>query len=158
MSSYSIKDILCSTDRYKIYTLMCSSDGLSNSISYIQSEKINVLNIGKELSSFIDSLDDYRYLNIEVYDHIRMLMEKHKSQINGSVNSVLAVYNLGILLEPMLELNAVQLLKEFSKSVSLIIIWENQSDFPNKLNWLTQNQNFFFDFSDAPLKNLQHAI
>ena len=158
MSTYSIKEVFCSTDRYKIYALMCSSDELYDSISYIQSEKINVLNIGKELSRFIDSIDDYRYLNIEVYDHIRMLLEKHKSQINGSVNSVLAVYNLGILLEPTLELNAVQLLKEFSKSASLIIIWENQSDFPDKLNWLTQNHNIFFDFSDAPLKKLQYAI
>jgi len=158
MSTYSIKDIFNSTDRYKIYTLMCSSHELLRSISYIQSEKINVLNIGKELSSFIDSIVDFRYLNIEVYDHIRKLLEKNKSSINGSVNSVIAIYNLGILLEPSLELNAVQLLKEFSKSASLIIIWENQSDFPDKLNWLTQNQNIFFDFSDAPLKKLQYAI
>lgn len=158
MNLYFINDIFYSTDRYKIYTLMCSSDELCNSISYIQSKNINVLNIGKELSIFINSVVDYKYLNIEVYDYLRKLLEQNKSTVEGSVNSVLAIYNIGILLEPSLELNAIQLLKEFSKSVSLIIIWENQSDFPDKLNWFTQNQNFFFDFSDVPLKKLQHAI
>lgn len=158
MTTYSINDIFHSTDRYKIFTLMCSTDQLINCISYIQSEKINVINIGKELSLFIESIEDYKYLNIDVYDHVLKLLEKHKSQAKGAGNSVIAIYNFGILLEPSLELNAVQLLKEFAKSASLIIIWENQSDFADKLNWLTQNQNFFFDFSDAPLKKLQHAI
>jgi hypothetical protein len=61
-------------------------------------------------------------------------------------------------MEPALELNAVQLFKEFSKSTSLIIIWDNQSENPDRLDWQTQKQNFFLDFSDIQLKKLQYAI
>jgi len=76
----------------------------------------------------------------------------------GAGNDVVAICNLGILMEPALELNAVQLFKEFSKSAALIIIWDNQSEIPDRLDWLTQKQNFFLDFSDIQLKKLQYAI
>ena len=85
-------------------------------------------------------------------------MDKHKVKINNNGNEVVAIQNLGILLEPALELNASQLLKEFSKTAALIIIWENQSDIPNRLHWSTQQNNIFLDFADTPLKKLQYAI
>ena len=158
MSSYSIKDISNSTDRHKLYTLMCNPDELPASISFIQSQNITAINIGKELAKYINELEDERYLNIDVYDFTRKLLEKNKLKVAGSTNDIVAIYNLGILLEPALEMNAVQLLKEFSKSSSLIIIWENQSEQPDRLNWQTQKQNYFFDFSDTQLKKMQYAI
>ena len=158
MSFYSIKDIASSTDRHKIYVLMCSPVELSDRIASIQSASIKVLNIGKELATFIDALADHKYLNIDAYDFIKKLLEKSKTKINDSGNDVIAIYNLGILLEPSLEMNATQLLKEFSKSTALIILWENQSDIPDRLNWLTQKQKFFLDFSDTQLKKLHYAI
>ena len=158
MSTYSIKDIIQSTDRHKLYTLMCRPDELSESIAFIQAQKINLLNIGKELALFIDGLEDYSYLNIDVYDFIKKILEKHKCQINSTGNDILAIYNLGILFEPALELNAVQLLKEFSKSASLIIIWENQSDIPDRLHWPTQQSTVLLDFTETQIKKLQYAI
>jgi len=154
----SIKEVATISDRYKICVLLCSPDNLLGSITFVQSENINVLNIGKELASYIDALEDYRYLNIDVYDYTKSLLDKHKSKIYDSGNEIIAIYNLGILLEPELELNTVQLLKEFSKSTALIIIWENQSEISDRLNWPTQKQNFFLDFSDTILKKLQYAI
>ncbi len=158
MSTYSIKDITQSTIRHKLYTLMYILNELPECVAYIKSQNINVINIGKELATYIDTLDDYRYLSIDVYDFTKKLLDKHKSKINGTGNDVVAIYNLGILMEPALELNAVQLFKEFSKSTSLIIIWDNQSENPERLDWPTQKQNFFLDFSDIQLKNLQYAI
>ena len=158
MSNYKISEVLSSADRHKLYSLMCNSDELSDSIAFIVSHNINVINIGKDLANYIDSLEDYKYLNIDAYDFIKRLLENNKAKIQGSGNDVIAIYNLGILLEPALEINAVQLLKEFSKSAALVIIWENQSELPDRLNWPTQKQNFFFDFSDITLKKLQYAI
>lgn len=158
MSTYSIQDIIQSTDRYKLYTLMCSQDGLEDSISWLHTKKIHTINVGKELAAFIGGLDDFSYLNIDVFDYIKKLLYKHKAKINNTGNEVVAIYNLGILLEPALELNATQLLKEFSKTAALIIIWENQSDIPDRLHWSTQQNNIFLDFTETPLKKLQYAI
>lgn len=158
MSTYSIQDIILSTDRHKLYIHIGSQDGLQDCISWLHAKKIPTINLGEELAAFIDGLEDFSYLNIDVLDYAIKLLDKHKSKISNTGNYVLAVYNLGILLEPALELNAVQLLKEFSKTAALIIIWENQSDIPDRLHWATQQHNIFLDFTETPLKKLQYAI
>jgi hypothetical protein len=158
MSTYSIEDISSTSDRFKLYTLVYNANELQDKIEYLKSQNINVINIGKELATYIDGLDDFSYLNIDVYDYTKKLLDKNKSKINSMGNDVIAIYNLGILMEPALELNAVQLFKEFSKSTSLIILWDNQSDIPDRLEWTTQKHNFFLDFSESQLKKLQYAI
>ena len=137
---------------------MCSQDELEDCISWLHLQKIYAINIGRELATFIEGLDDFSYLNIDVFDYTKKLLDKHKAKINNSGNDVVAIYNLGILLEPALELNVAQLLKEFSKTAALIIIWENQSDMPDRLYWSTQQTNLFIDFTETPLKKLQYAI
>jgi hypothetical protein len=158
MSTYSIEDISSTSDRFKLYTLVYNANELPDKIAYLKSHKINVINIGKELATFIEGLDDFSYINIDVFDYTKKLLDKHKAKINNTGNDVVAVYNLGILLEPALELNAAQLLKEFSKTAALIVIWENQSDTPDRLHWSTQQNNLFIDFTETPLKKLQYAI
>jgi hypothetical protein len=137
MSTYLMKDVSITPERYKLYTLMCNSNDLRDKIA--KSQNINVINIGKEIATYIDGLDDFSYLNIDVYDYTKKLLDKQKSKINSTGNDVIAIYNLGILMEPALELNAVQLFKEFSKSTSLIILWDNQSDIPDRLEWPHKN-------------------
>jgi hypothetical protein len=61
-------------------------------------------------------------------------------------------------MEPILELNVTKLFKDFSKSASLIIIWENQIEISDKLHWPTQHENIFLDFTETPLKKLNYAI
>ncbi len=158
MSTYSIEDITSTSDRFKLYTLVYSPKELPDKIAYLKSKNFNVVNIGKELATYIDGLDDFSYLNIDVYDYTKKLLEKHKSKINASGNDVIAIFNIGILLETALELNTSQLFKDFSKSTSLIILWDNQSDIPDRLEWPTQKNNFFLDFSESQLKKLQYAI
>lgn len=158
MNTYSIQDISYSTERYKLYTVFCNQDGLVDCIAWLHDNKIHSINIGKELASFIESLEDFSYLNIDVLDYIKKLLDKYKYKNSNSGNEVVAIYNVGILLEPTLELNVTQLLKDFSKTSALIIIWENQSDLLSKLYWPTQEKDVFLDFLETPLKKLQYEI
>lgn len=158
MSNYPINDISISSDRHKLYVLLTNPEEVNTSISFIHSQKIPCINIGKELALYIDSLEDFSYLNLDVYEHTKKLLENNKAKINNSGNDVIAIYNFGILLEPSLELNASKLLKEFAKLASLIIIWENKIEDDDVLKWPTQNDNYLLDFSDTPLKKLQYAI
>jgi hypothetical protein len=138
--------------------LLCNPSELKDKIELVKAQNIPVINLGKELAEYIDRLDDYSYLNIDVYDYCKKLLNDFKAKINGVGNDVVAIYNIGLLMEPILELNPVTLFKEFSKSTALIIIWENQYDIPDRLNWTTQKNNYALDFSDSPLKKLQDAI
>lgn len=158
MTSVTLQDIAASVDRFKIYTLLCTPGELEANIAFLRSKNLSVINIGKELALFLDQLEDYAYLSIEVQDFLNKLLDNNKRKINSSGNDIVAIYNLGILFEPRLELYANQLLKDFSKTIALIILWENQSELSDRLNWQTQKNNVFLDFSDTQLKMLQHAI
>jgi len=158
MDGYIIKDVSESTDRFKLYVLQCGETQLEKSIDCLRAQAISVVNLGKEMAIYLNTVQDHSYLSIDAYDYSKEILDKHKSKIAGKGNDIIAIYNLGILLEPALELRAVQLLQEFSKSAALIIIWENQTMVPDKLYWPSQTSGFFLDFSESKLKRLQNAI
>lgn len=158
MNNSSFNDVILSSDRYKLFILLCQNSNLDNCLQFIKSKNISPINIGFELAKYTYSLNDYRFINIDIYDFTSKLLENNKVRLQKNSNEVVAIYNLGILSESTLELNAIQLLKEFSKSSSLIIIWENQFELPGKLCWSTQKQKINFDFSDIPLKKLEYEI
>jgi hypothetical protein len=158
MNKIDIETIVKSTDRNKLFIMDCSNNSLLNYIDLLNSYDIKVINFGKVLAEFINSLEDLNYLNLEVFDFMKKTLEMNKNKINNLGNDIVAIYNLGILFEPLLELNVTQLLKDFSKTAALIIIWDNQSEIPGRFYWSTQQSNVFLDFSEIPLKKLQYAI
>ena len=158
MSTYSIKDISTSVDRHKIYVLSCKPEEGASCVSLLKNKGIPTINIGRELGTFLDELNDYRYLPIDTYDFTKKILDNKKAKINSIGNEIVAIYNLGILLEPSLELNPAHLIKEFSKSAAIIIIHENEIDQPDILNWTTQKNKYSLNFSDTPLKKIQYEI
>jgi hypothetical protein len=158
MSTYSIEDAVSCADRYKLFLLSSGKDDMTGCISWLNSKGIKSLNLGKAAATFTDSIDDYRYLTIEVLEHIEKLLDTHKSKCIYAGNDVLAIYNICFLLEPRIELNAVRLLKEFSKTNSIIIIWDYHFDNSNRLDWFTQKNNYYLEFKDTQLKKIQYEI
>ena len=158
MKTYTIQDLSTSSDRFKLFVLLCSPNSIFEYVDSLESRNINVVNIGEEVALFIENLDNYDYLQIETQEFLSNLLDNEKSAIQDAGNNVVAIYNLGILLEPYFEINAVQFFKDFSKSTCLVIIWEDGLEMPNKLYWPTQEQTYYFDFTDLDLKQLQYAI
>jgi hypothetical protein len=158
MKIHLLPEIVQSVDRHKLYVLKCSTDKLADCVSWLQDQKINTIDIGRELAAFIEGLEDYSYLSIDVFDYIIKLLDRYKSKVDSKGNDVVAVHNLGILLEPTLRLNAAQLLKDFSKTAGLIIIWDNLLESSGRLCWTTQQGTVFFDLTEIKIKNLQYAV
>jgi len=158
MNTMSLNQCLNSTDRYKLFVYHCQPEELHSRILAFQESGLNPLNIGIELSHFISELNDFKFITIDVLDYLKLIYENNIQTINGALNPAIVVYNLGILMEPFLELNTVQLLKDWSKTCTVIILWENQTDIPFKLYWSTQSNIFNLDFSDTPYKMVQHEI
>ena len=158
MDNQLITDLITSTERFKLFVLLTQKNEISERVRVLESFGINAIDLGREVAKFLDELEDYSYLTIDVIDYIKKLMDKNVKKIKTSGNDIVAIYNLGILLEPQLELNPSLLLKEFSKTTSLLIIWENQVEFPNRLFWNENNPHVSFEFSDAQLKQLQYAL
>jgi len=158
MSNLNIHQYLCSTDRHQVIVIICHTQDMGKCITQLQSEGVQVLNIGKEMAGFISELKDHRYLNIECYDFVRNLLDIHKTKITGAEYEMVAVYNLGILLEPELDINASQLISDFSKSAALVIVWENSLDMPDILTWKTQQKKYYIDLCNIRPKTISYAV
>jgi uncharacterized protein (UPF0210 family) len=154
MDSDLLNKFTYSTERYKLSVLQCPSNELNDIIRQVQNLNIKIIDIGKEVSQFISDKLNSKYLNLEVVEFLGSLIDNNKSKINDSSNNIVAIYNLGILLEPDLNLSIESILRGVSKSTSIIIIWENQIEDFNILNWSTQKANYFIDLSDISLLNL----
>lgn len=155
---FPIDEISHSVERHKIYVVMCRHEELSKCIDFVQNKNIKVIDVGKELGLLIEGLKDNSDISIDVSERFLGLLEDFKLKINDSDNYVIAVHNLGILLEPVFKLKPVQLLKDFSKTAVLIIIWENQFDSNNILHWPTKKNTFRLDFGETLLKRLVYEI
>ena len=103
MGSFLLKDLSVSTDRYKLYSLMCNSAELTDSIAFIESHNIKVINIGKDLANYIDSLEDYKYLNIDAYDFTKKLLENNKAKIHSTLNIFLHFFDIILNLLPFIK-------------------------------------------------------
>lgn len=150
--------VLKTPERYNLYYISCREQDIESLISELSSSGLNSVNIGKELSTFINNLEDFSYLSIDVFDYCINLLNINKTQFKKTTKDVVIIYNLGILLEPMLKLNAEQLFKEFSKSTTVIILWQYSIDVSGRLAWTTQKDNYNLDFTELPLKKIQYAI
>lgn len=156
MAIYPLNEVFDSNDHYKLFLLPFLEETKSQTVEFLESKGIKTVDVGKIVSLFIDALENYKYLNIDVVDYIQKLMDQYKSK--GKGNAVVAITNLGILLEPALEINSSKLLKEYSKSTSLIILWEHEFHGSQKLTWKTQKTKYYLDFSEINLKILQNEI
>lgn len=152
------QEISNTKDRYKLYIMECKKEEIDSCVSLLSSQKIPVINIGKNLATFISKLENHYYLNIDALEYVKHLLEVEKIKLDNSGNDVIAVYNLGILFESALTINVALVLKEISKLTTLIIIWENKINENNHLFWPTQENLIFLDFSETYLKKIKYEI
>lgn len=153
MHEYTLDDVFNTIDRYKLFVLPCEFNQFEGTNLKLITEKIPVLNIGRELAEYINKLDDLKYVNMDSQRFINDSINRQSVTKNNTLNKAIAIYNIGILLEPTMQLNATTLLKDLSKTHSLIIIWEHLIEVSDRLNWPI-NKKYCLDFSDIHLKKI----
>src|SRR3989304_8462044 len=100
------------TGRHNLVLLRCDTYSLNNTIDKLKSAGVNVINIGRELSEKLETVKSAKFLTIESQEYLHDLIEKQARQVVTGKPKVVAIYNLGILIEPALSLNAAKILKE----------------------------------------------
>lgn len=142
---YNIGD----TGRHNLVLVRCghdSHDSLKSTIDKLKSAGVNVINIGMELSEKLKMVKSAKFLTIEAQEYLHELIEKRARQVVPGKPKVTAIYNLGILLEPELSLNAANILKEISKNIAIVIIWDHNSS-DGILHWGIQQEQYHLNLS-----------
>ena len=153
-----LSNLIKITDRHKITIIRCRPEESLQCREKLVQEGLEPINIGMEVAQFISTQTDLKFISLKVGDFIAQLFKKKKSLPSGLPVEVLAIFNLGILFEPKLELNPTRILKDNSKSIAIIIIWEFQVDENALLTWSDQHRKINFDFSEIPVKIIDYEI
>jgi hypothetical protein len=124
-----------------------AANSLQDTINQFKAIGVNSVNIGRELSEKIETIESSKFLGIESQEYLQELIEKHAVQIVPGKPKVVAIYNLGILLEPSLSLNTASLLKEFSKNLTIIVLWDHVYS-EGLLHWGVQQEQYQLNLSD----------
>lgn len=152
--TFDIKNQLTKVERHNLYLIKCPASDLLQVIQQINMEGLATLNMGKEMAELLKEGIQSKFLNLDAEEKLHHLLEQSGAEIKKDRPRVVAIYNLGILFEPVLKMNVSKILKELSKTISIIIIWENLVDFPGTLHWSEQKDKYYLDFEDVNLKQL----
>ena len=153
-----IKDLTSQTespDRYKLFWIKSLNKELSLIEKMLKDTGIPLLDIGLELSKKLSQIKDTRFLSIDAQEYIRSLIESHAKKPGSLVAKSIAIYNLGILFEKDLGLDPSFIIKEISKTTTIIILWENLFDEDGRLFWDHAIPDIGFNFSDTNLKEIK---
>lgn len=138
--------------RFHLYWLDCRPGAVADAIRPLQERNISSVNVGYALATFLKNKTSSKYLYLEVEEFLQQELEYTAKPVDASGIPVVAVYNLGILLEPELHLDPARLLKDISKRIGIILLWEDAFEAPGRFHWGSREREFHLDFSDAEIK------
>ncbi|MCW3070474.1 MAG: hypothetical protein JWO44_364 [Bacteroidetes bacterium] len=141
------------TKRFKLFWVDCQDKGIDHFLAEAEELDIPTLNIGKEIASFLKDNEGSKFLSLETEEELKKLINQN-SKVLKSGNSAIAIYNLGILLEPAIKIDGAKILKVLSKDVSIIILWEALCSDSAYFYWIKENDEYGFSFSDANINKI----
>jgi hypothetical protein len=145
--SSDLLNILEDLGRHNLVVVRCDANSLNNTIERLNEAGVNSVNVGKELSEKLTAVESTRFLTIESQEYLHEMIDNQTREIVPGKLKVVAIYNIGILLDPALSLNAANLLKEISKYVAIIILWDHISS-EGLLHWGIQQEQYYLNLSD----------
>lgn len=112
---------------------------------------IEAIDVGKKLSHEIKSVTRDTRIGLKALIMIDKLFTSSLSS-NSKYGNYLAIHNLGILFEPKLKTDFVQLLDKYSSSYTLFVKWEGEIE-DGILYFLTKEKGQKID-----INNLSHIV
>lgn len=151
---------VANADRYNLYCIKSNIADQFRTRELLNKSGIQDVNIGFEMAESLILAKETKFINIEAQEFLETLIETKSVLPDNFRIKAIAIYNLGILFEPVLGLHPISILKELSKTIAIILLWEGQTDNNGNLFWDATKPQIGLDFHDINLKeiNIQHEI
>lgn len=138
---------------YNLYFVEKNSKEVEDFTKQLAKQGVTVINIGKELAEKLKMLNNTKFITVEALQLLRELFKKKEDDTQN--NPIFAIYNLGILLEPTLDLAVTKILADISRDKVIIIIWNHLVKDGSILYWDEESFNEYnFNFSEYYIKKL----
>ena len=143
------------SERYSLVYLLCDSVTRHQQVEALERLGIPSLNVGYELSRKLETSRNHKFIALLVAQYFQGLMEQSIVPTSFGKKRIVALYNLGILFEPMLQLKPDSILQEFAKTATVIILWEDVVDDTGMMHFGENSANLLLDFSNSGLRQVE---
>ena len=139
------------TKRHKLFWYDCSNHAIDKYAIDFESQGIQSINVGIELSKYLRDHKNLKFLSLEVEEYLReLIIERAYLSKHVSFPTVI-LFNLGMLLETSIDLDASAFLKELSKEIAIIILWQDTVEEDNIFLWDIKKPSVCLNFSNADI-------
>jgi|GEM_PF-1220994 len=142
------------TLRHKLAWIDTRAQSPAQITVFLTKKGIPILDVGKFIATALSKTNLSEGTQSQVSKILETKIETERRIPEGWTQPLICLSNLGILLEPDLQIQASFLLKALSKNTFLIILWDYICDEPDFFHWGTQKQAFNLDFSGTGIKKI----
>jgi hypothetical protein len=142
------------TLRHKMAWVDTREKDIAQVQAFLAKKNYPVLNVGTFIAGELSSYQASEFPNLDIAQILTDKIRQEARVLEDWNQPIICLSNLGILLEPHLGLQAAHLLKDISKNIFLIILWEYFCDDPGIFHWGNQKQTFYLDFSGIGIKKI----
>jgi hypothetical protein len=137
---------------YKLYWIDFSNAQKERVQSIIDGWNLRVLDVGLELATLLkDKTIDDAINNIS--DYVTLLFDQHRNVDSKNDVSYIIITNIGFIMEPFLMVDAVRLLRTYSKHTGVVLLWEGIVR-DNSLFFWQNNPEFQLNFADTKITKI----
>ena len=139
--------------RHKLYWIDYSDPVKSHVDKILTKNNFHVINLGFEFATFIKDKDEAQ-VRVMAREYLSEVMEKETNVDNSSGLHFAIIKNIGIILEPFLDIDVEKFLKEFSKNMGLIMLWEGSVINNQHFKW-PNSENYSLNFKDTNIHKIE---
>lgn len=137
---------------YKLYWIDFSNAQKKRVQSIIDAWNLRVLDVGQELATLLkDKTFDDAINNIS--DYVTLLFDQYRNVDSKNDVSYIIITNIGFIMEPFLMVDAVRLLRTYSKHTGVVLLWEGIVR-DNSLFFWQNNPEFQLNFADTKITKI----
>ncbi len=147
--------IIDKTLRHKVGWIAIKPENTIQCLYSLKLRQIPTMNIGKTLSNCLNLSITSKSFLPQFELNLTTLFVKRAKFVHIFGIETLAIYNTGILFEPFLGLNPNLFIKDQSKNIFIILLWDGYYEYPGLFFWDSKQKNIGFNFSDIFAKKME---
>ena len=146
------------TLRYKLGWVDIRDKDVAQVETFLKQNDMPLLDVGKFIATELSKKNASPSAQSDISKILDKKIKEDCQILDGWNQPLICLYNLGLLLDPELNIQASNLLKDISKNTYLILLWDYFCDEPGFFHWGFQKQTFNLDLSNTgilkiPFKN-----
>lgn len=138
--------------RFHFYWLDCRAHTPQMVDDFLTGTGIPNIDIGHSIALEFGEKLDVKHLALNVEEFLQHILEVEAKPVDQTGIPVIAISNVGILLEPELQLDAAKLLKRTAQRIGIVLLWNDACEPPGIFHWNDRKSEYKLDLTETSIQ------